>query len=519
MSKRTPRRAAPAPRPIYVNAAPNGALPPNSPDAERGALGCVLISGEAHGLEETASLLGQLKAGWFYDSRHRLILEAMEALAADGHVITVATVLLWLKDKGRDGDVSDGNSDALGYLGTCVVPAASSLLEFAKFRDDLLDKARRRSLLQMAEKAKALAADVTLDPAQVRAAFAENLDAVAKHGSRERKLIEVVTIAEAQAYKPDPKLFLIGEDMISRGDMTVICGWPGLGKSRLATTLALAGATGRPWMGYRTRRKFRTFILQSENSLRRINQEVQGLAPELSEWVKFSHPTQLSFHRPEFRRELMELWRAWPFDCLVIDPWTDVVKDAEAGDVQEAFDNLRASLPTGEDLPAIVIVAHVRKQGRTDKWRPKAGAELMHEVMGSQATVGKARTVFALQPESAAADGDVVVFDCGKSNNDRPNPPTAWQRCNGEFRPVADFDFDAWRNPPDDAGSRKVVTEATLAGVFAGGPLSRKEAVAALEGLGFAQPTAYKALSADGKFAGRLVVDTKGRLNWSKVEA
>jgi hypothetical protein len=55
--------------------------------------------------------------------------------------------------------------------------------------------------------------------------------------------------------------------------------------------------------------------------------------------------------------------------------------------------------------------------------------------------------------------------------------------------------------------------------VFDAGALSRKEAVAALERLGFAQPTAYKALSADGKFAGRLVVDTKGRLNWSKVEA
>jgi hypothetical protein len=519
MSKRTPRRGAPAPRPIYVNASPDGALPPNSPDAERGALACVMLSADGHGLAEMASLLDQLKAGWFYDSRHRLILEAMQSLAADGHVVTAATILLWLRDKGREDDLRDGQGDAIAYLGNVVAPAASSVLEFAKFRDDLLDKARRRSLLQMAEKAKALAADVTLDPAQVRAAFAENLDAVAKHGSRERKLIEWVTIEEAQAYQPDPKLFLVGEDMISKGDVTVICGWPGLGKSRLATTLALAGATGRAWMGYRTRRKFRTLILQSENSLRRIKTEFEGQDPKLSEWVRISKPTSLSFHDPAFRRELMELWRAWPFDLIIIDPWTDVTKDAEAGDVGEAFDNIRASLPHGEDMPAIVIVAHVRKQGRTDKWKPKSGAELMHEVIGSQSTVGKARTVFALQPESAAANSDIVIFDCGKSNNDRPNPPTAWQRCNGEFRPVADFDFEAWRNPPDDAGGRKVITEATLAGVFAGGPLSRNEAVAALKEAGFAQPTAYKALSADGKFAGRLVVDTKGRLNWSKVEA
>ena len=266
-------------------------------------------------------------------------------------------------------------------------------------------------------------------------------------------------------------------------------------------------------MGYDVRRRFRTFILQSENSMGRIKSELEGIDPaSIQDFVRFSKPCALSFHKPEFRRALAQIWAGWQFDCLVIDPWTDVVRDAEAGDVAEAFDHLRAALPVGERSPAVIIVAHIRKQGRTDKWRPKSGSELMHEVLGSQSTVGKARTVFALQPSDPSdSTDDTVILDAGKCNDGRPHPASAWIRRNGEFAPVADFDFDAWRNPPED-GTRKTITEQTIRDVLEGVFLTRKEAVCQIQKMGFSEPAAYRALSADGKFAPLITIARDGRL-------
>lgn len=71
-------------------------------------------------------------------------------------------------------------------------------------------------------------------------------------------------------------------------------------------------------------------------------------------------------------------------------------------------------------------------------------------------------------------------------------------------------------NPPEDNGSRKVIREQHLAKIMPPGVrITRKRAVEALEAEGFAQQTAYKALSADGKFAERIVTGSDGLLSWS----
>jgi hypothetical protein len=105
----------------------------------------------------------------------------------------------------------------------------------------------------------------------------------------------------------------------------------------------------------------------------------------------------------------------------------------------------------------------------------------------------------------------VVILDVGKCNDGRANPPSAWIRKNGAFGPVSNFDFDSWRNPPED-GDRKVITEQTLRNVLEETYLTRKEAVAAIVRQGFSEPAAYRALSADGKWAALIQVAKDGRL-------
>jgi replicative DNA helicase len=66
-------------------------------------------------------------------------------------------------------------------------------------------------------------------------------------------------------FVPDKDIVLIGDCHIMRGEVFVIGGEPGVGKSLGATRLAVSGATQRDWFGHTVHRRFRTMIVQTEN--------------------------------------------------------------------------------------------------------------------------------------------------------------------------------------------------------------------------------------------------------------
>lgn len=97
------------------------AEPPNSPEAEKGVLGCVLTEpGESMNECEECGV----QAVWFHDLRHALIYKTMQELHRLGHEIDLIT----LQEKMRQ----DGNLEhvgGLGYLSTLpdAVPSAANL--------------------------------------------------------------------------------------------------------------------------------------------------------------------------------------------------------------------------------------------------------------------------------------------------------------------------------------------------------------------------------------------------------
>lgn len=495
--------ARPFSSPSMAALSPFPDLPPHSDDEEQLVIGCVIEAGGSTSQNQVDAFLGRLSLGLFYGEEHRKAFDCLVNLRQKGHAVDAMTA--W----------SIGGLDR-GYVDR-VLGSIPSLAIFDNVLPHLQELAHRRWILRKAVELRELASApaVTLDDTKAR--LAELYEATEKADRKGQPLIEVLTPEAARAYVPDPSTYLVGEDMITRGDFTVLAGWQGLGKSMLAKNLAFAGARAGDWMGYKCRRKFRTFILQGEDNRKRLKAEFTAAPWVTGEHVRCTPPIPLAFANPAFRSELRRFYEAWPFDLLIIDNWTDISGEQASSDAAEAFQQIRDCLPYGDAMPAVLILAHLRKQRGGDNWRPKMGRELMHELSGTLALTSKARTVFVIQPVDASdMENEGIVFQCSKANNERPLPPSAWTRAMGACNPIANFDLDAWMNPPEDNGARKVIREQHLAKIMPPGVrMSRKRAVEALEAEGFAQQTAYKALSADGKFADRIVTGSDGLLSWS----
>ena len=83
---------------------------------------------------------------------------------------------------------------------------------------------------------------------------------------------------------------------------------------------------------------------------------------------------------------------------------------------------------------------------------------------------------------------------------------SAWQRANGVFKPLPDFDWDEYWNPSE--GAKRTITDKVLAELFQDGRrlLAKANAVALLKEAGYSQASAYWALDLDGRFKEHLIL-------------
>ena len=91
--------------------------------------------------------------------------------------------------------------------------------------------------------------------------------------------IEFRSPLQLKAFMPPPGLVLAGDFHIVKGSVSVIGGAPGVGKSRAAVALAVAGATQSDWFGLKVHRRFKVFIVQTENGA------FFGLRESLRSWI------------------------------------------------------------------------------------------------------------------------------------------------------------------------------------------------------------------------------------------
>jgi hypothetical protein len=304
-------------------------------------------------------------------------------------------------------------------------------------------------------------------------AYAKNMEAdmskiqlmssvASKAASPPERLIEFRSPLQLKNFAPPPGQVLIGDCHIVRGSVFVIGGAPGVGKSRASVALAQSGATGNDWFGLPVHRKFRTTIIQSENGEFRLAKEFRQFDCEaLENFVRVCPPPPygLCLRRADFRSQLAVAVSEFAPDIVIVDPWNAVAREQDSKEYLDTFDSLRSVLPRGDDAPALGIVAHTRKPRADER---HSGRALLNLLAGSYTLGSVPRTAFVMQAASDDVEDIRIVWTCAKNNDGELGARSAWERRNGLFASVDEFDWEAFDHPGTKERrlfSPKVVTE------------------------------------------------------------
>ena len=245
---------------------------------------------------------------------------------------------------------------------------------------------------------------------------------------------------------------ILGDNQIIRGEVFLIGGTQGVGKSRAVAALALSGATGEDWMGHKTHTKFKTLIVQNENGNLRLKDELTALQAEtdvnLDDFLLVTPiPAEgLNFQDAQFRDDLREILDSFKPDVVVLDPWNAVAEDNTQKAYGEAYRVVKSGCLNSDSPPAIGIVAHVNKPNVNDK----KGRGAMNRVSGSHLLVSVPRCVWMMDSVTDDITDNRVILTNPKSSNGMPSPRSAWMRTAGLYQPLPDFD---WTEYDEEASS------------------------------------------------------------------
>jgi hypothetical protein len=469
---------------------------PHSVEAEQGVLGSMLISPR----ETVAECVEKINEEYFYVSAHQTIYSVLVDLWNAGHAIDLITCTQALRDRKLLESV--GGAAFVTSLFTFVPTAANA----GYYIDIVRDKYGLRKMIHLGTEMTRQGSNGS-EPAEI-ADFAEREifklrqlhDSNGKHESH----IQFFTPSQLRNFHPDNELVLVGDCHIVRGEVFVIGGEPGVGKSRAATQLGVSGATRRPWFGLPVRRQFKTMIVQAENGRCRLQQEFSAInCDEIENWLRVSEPPPfgLDLNRPQFQAAIGAALRTFKPDCVVLDPWNAAARDDKQKDYNETFDALRGLLPTGTDRPSLGVVAHTRKPQLNEK--RTGGTCLQHLLAGSYVLSSRPRCIFLMMPGSEDETDNSVVFFNPKNNDGQKAKRSAWHRTGRGFVEAENFDWSEFDKPPDE---RTIVRLEHIQEVFDdGAELELNEAAHRLATItGIKKRSAYNALAPEGRFSANL---------------
>lgn len=294
----------------------------------------------------------------------------------------------------------------------------------------------------------------------------------------EKPLFKVWTLGDLRKLMEPEGWNLVGDYHITRGSITILAGSPGIGKSFATLDLAIKGATGSGnWLGYTINKRFKTLIIQAENSLLRMIMDAKRvqIAEEFNEHVKLLEFSwgDISLGNSKLVDALRKLMAEFEPDLVIFDPWNQFADDDKAKETKAAMDGIKHILDAAKNPPACLIVAHHRKKREGDAHKGRQMADL---ISGSYVMQSNPRCVICYVAYDPTDENDnrVVVLCPKKNNGKHKGPATAWTLCEDGFEAIADFDYKAWQDGGNEAKEPKSKIQLEhLQEVFADGPQPR----------------------------------------------
>lgn len=351
------------PQPIY------------SLDAEKAVLGAVLINPE---IFKTIDL----RADDFYLDRHKQIWSACQRIVLQGGIIDIVTVSEILGKQHQ--------SDLFGLIST--TPSSLHALDYAEI---VREKARRRELVQMASDIAKSAYDANSDLDKEIPGYMTRLVSSAKIAAGAEHISNALSelYDEIQARKDDPRdvwgipTGFYDYDILTgghhKGEMTLLSGKPGLGKSIIAIQMACGMANEKPGAIYememgRTQTVRRSVSVESRVQTRKMrNGNIDA-----EDWENINKAIEVMEHLPIYlsdhtgwttasmRADLARLKAVHNVEWFVVD-YLYLLQDRYGKDDHERLAYISKSLKNiCKDLDLFGLVIHSMTKAEMESHAP-----------------------------------------------------------------------------------------------------------------------------------------------------
>ena len=239
-----------------------------------------------------------------------------------------------------------------------------------------------------------------------------------------------MTLSQILAYEDDPQDLILKNGYIEKGSPCVLCGPPGVGKSRLAMQLAIMSILGLGFIGWETQAMDLIWLfLQSENGQRRLKHDLKLMTASLTKTQLAMIERQLFIHTlitdtdgylnlgdPESRKRISEAIGDYKPDIVMGDPLS--------GFSTEDLNIDKEMLNTARDFGRVVRKDHPKRtpmllhHSRTGKAGAGAATGFDRASFGrnSKALYGWTRSQINVTPANED-DNDKLVIASGKCNN------------------------------------------------------------------------------------------------------
>ena len=257
-----------------------------------------------------------------------------------------------------------------------------------------------------------------------------------------------------------PKVYWWGQTF-ALGELGVIFGQGGLGKSRMALNLSRNQVLVADFAGLPTGSKpLRHLHMGSENSIHRLQHDVRAMSNGLDQeqlalldsnirlaTLENQDDPFITVANPANVKRWKATLEAFKPDVLWVDPWGDVL-DGEANsdeDTRATLATLRRLLRAVNPEGSLVVLAHSRTGA--NNIAQAIGFDAANFGKGSKALYSAARVVWNLAPADETETPGVVCY-CAKNNNGpRPVPfAVVLDPDTMSYSLDPDFDFDAWQD-------------------------------------------------------------------------